>query len=294
MKPRDEQRDEQRRRPNTRPVASALLASVVMLLGLIAAVPAGAEGAPSAGSVSAFGAARAMGSPAGARLDAPIVGIAPAPSGKGYWLAGADGGVFSFGDAAFFGSEAASGMWAPFVGIAPTPTGKGYWLVNDGGQVFAFGAARFYGSLGASPQGPGTPVAAIAADPSRPGYWLATTDRALVPSGPVPTVDATCNAPGTAPAVEPSGIILACADANVYLDHLTWSTWGESGAVGAGDYTHNLCQPTCAAGTFVSVPATVRLGYPIETARGLEFAALSFTTSGTTTSQVIVTSPYAG
>jgi len=35
---------------------------------------------------------------------APIVGIAAAPSGQGYWLVGADGGVFAFGHASFLGS----------------------------------------------------------------------------------------------------------------------------------------------------------------------------------------------
>lgn len=36
--------------------------------------------------------------------NAPIVGIAPTPSGEGYWLVAADGGVFTFGDAEFFGN----------------------------------------------------------------------------------------------------------------------------------------------------------------------------------------------
>ena len=34
-------------------------------------------------------------------LNAPIVGMAATPSGKGYWLCAADGGVFAFGDAAY-------------------------------------------------------------------------------------------------------------------------------------------------------------------------------------------------
>jgi N-acetylmuramoyl-L-alanine amidase len=34
-----------------------------------------------------------------AKVNAPVVGIAGHPSGKGYWLACADGGVFGFGDA---------------------------------------------------------------------------------------------------------------------------------------------------------------------------------------------------
>lgn len=37
-------------------------------------------------------------------VNAPIVGMAATPTGKGYWLVAADGGVFSFGDAAYFGN----------------------------------------------------------------------------------------------------------------------------------------------------------------------------------------------
>ena len=37
-------------------------------------------------------------------VNAPIVGIAATPTGRGYWLVSADGGVFAFGDAAFFGN----------------------------------------------------------------------------------------------------------------------------------------------------------------------------------------------
>ena len=38
------------------------------------------------------------------KLNAPIVGMAATPTGKGYWLVGADGGVFAYGDAEFHGS----------------------------------------------------------------------------------------------------------------------------------------------------------------------------------------------
>ena len=34
----------------------------------------------------------------------PVVGIAPTPTGKGYWMVASDGGIFSFGDAHFYGS----------------------------------------------------------------------------------------------------------------------------------------------------------------------------------------------
>lgn len=37
-------------------------------------------------------------------VNAPIVGMAATPTGKGYWLVSADGGVFAFGDAPFLGN----------------------------------------------------------------------------------------------------------------------------------------------------------------------------------------------
>lgn len=36
-------------------------------------------------------------------VNAPVVGMAATPTGKGYWVVCADGGVFSFGDAQYFG-----------------------------------------------------------------------------------------------------------------------------------------------------------------------------------------------
>lgn len=36
-------------------------------------------------------------------VNAPIVGMAATPTGKGYWLVAADGGVFAFGDAVYLG-----------------------------------------------------------------------------------------------------------------------------------------------------------------------------------------------
>jgi len=37
-------------------------------------------------------------------VNAPIVGMAATPTGKGYWLVAADGGVFAFGDATYLGN----------------------------------------------------------------------------------------------------------------------------------------------------------------------------------------------
>ncbi len=76
-------------------------------------------------------------------LSKPVVGIAPAPDGGGYWLVGADGGIFNFGDARFYGSTGGIGLNAPIVGMAATPDGGGYWLVGADGGIFASGDAPY-------------------------------------------------------------------------------------------------------------------------------------------------------
>ena len=86
-----------------------------------------------------------------AHLNAPIVGIAAAPTGGGYWLVASDGGVFAFGDATFYGSMGGAHLNAPIVGIAAAPNGGGYWLVASDGGVFGFGDAAYRGSMGSRP-----------------------------------------------------------------------------------------------------------------------------------------------
>src|SRR5205814_1492792 len=85
----------------------------------------------------------AAGSPT---LTDPIVGIATAAGGHGYWLAAQDGGVFAFGDAEFLGSVSQLGIGTDVAGITPTPSHRGYWLVGTDGGVFSFGDATFTGS----------------------------------------------------------------------------------------------------------------------------------------------------
>jgi N-acetylmuramoyl-L-alanine amidase len=78
--------------------------------------------------VFAFGDARYEGSAGDLTLNAPVVGMAATPDGRGYWLAASDGGVFAFGDARYEGS----GGQRAVVGIASTPDGGGYWTVSSG------------------------------------------------------------------------------------------------------------------------------------------------------------------
>ena len=54
--------------------------------------------------------------------------------------------------------------------------------------------------------------------------------------------------------VRPSAIIIACADDNLSLTRLHWSSFGGTTAHGSGQYYVNDCTPDCAAGRFHSYP----------------------------------------
>jgi hypothetical protein len=133
------------------------------------------------GCVTSYGDAPAPSDPTcGARLNAPVVGVAALPSGAGYWLVGADGGVFTV-NAPFYGSEGGLPISAPVVGIAGTPDGHGYWLVAADGGVFTFGNAGFFGSMGGKQLN--KPVSGIAPTPDGKGYWLVAQDGGIFSFG---------------------------------------------------------------------------------------------------------------
>jgi hypothetical protein len=67
--------------------------------------------------VFAYGDATFAGSAGGTHLTSPVVGMAPTPSGRGYWLVAADGGVFAYGDATFAGSAGGTHLTSPVVGM---------------------------------------------------------------------------------------------------------------------------------------------------------------------------------
>src|SRR5260221_12316425 len=94
------------------------------------------------GGIFPFGDAGGHGSTGNIHLNQPVVGMAPTPSGRGYWLVASDGGIFPFGDAAALGSASALRSVAA---VAPTPTGAGYWAVSSDGALAAFGDAADLG-----------------------------------------------------------------------------------------------------------------------------------------------------
>lgn len=59
--------------------------------------------------------------------------------------------------------------------------------------------------------------------------------------------------------MEPEVITLACADGGIQVDQITWLTWDQSSATGEGTLIENTCEPDCAAGRYISQPATIRL-----------------------------------
>jgi hypothetical protein len=80
------------------------------------------------------------------------------------------------------------------------------------------------------------------------------------------------------PEVRPTSIVVACADANVYVDHIRWRTWGTRSATGTGMAHVNDCKPYCAAGHFHAFRETVRLSRPVTCTMGRrEFARLEWT-----------------
>ena len=71
------------------------------------------------------------------------------------------------------------------------------------------------------------------------------------------------------PSVEPSEIVLTCADKGWRLEELHWMTWTPEGATAVGVFLYNDCTPYCALGHIHSVPGThVVLSVPVRGAGG--------------------------
>jgi hypothetical protein len=149
-----------------------------------------------------------------------VVGLAPTPSGQGYWLVAADGGIFSFGDARFLGSTGAIRLNRPIVGMAASPSGRGYWLVAADGGIFSFGDAPFLGSTGRIRLN--QPIVGMAASPSGRGYWLVAADGGIFSFGDARFLGSTgamrLNLPivGMAPTPSGRGYWLVAADGGIF------------------------------------------------------------------------------
>ncbi|HEV7886975.1 MAG TPA: twin-arginine translocation signal domain-containing protein, partial [Acidimicrobiales bacterium] len=108
--------------------------------------------------------------------QAPVVGMAPAPDGRGYWLVASDGGVFAFGSAEHRGSMGGRPLNRPIVAMAADKVSGGYWLVASDGGIFAFDAP-YDGSTGGLRLN--DPVVGMAAPLDARGYWLVASDGGI-------------------------------------------------------------------------------------------------------------------
>ena len=58
---------------------------------------------------------------------------------------------------------------------------------------------------------------------------------------------------------KPETIMIYCGDGGAYIDKITWNSWSQDGAEGAGEYYRNLCKPDCAQGKIAHAPVNIRL-----------------------------------
>ena len=82
------------------------------------------------------------------------------------------------------------------------------------------------------------------------------------------------------PVQRPDQIMLTCADGGMIVTDIKWQTWDAKGAVGTGIYSQNMCEPSCAEGKRVDVPARLKLSELFEykgrkVLRALDITAVS-------------------
>jgi hypothetical protein len=61
------------------------------------------------------------------------------------------------------------------------------------------------------------------------------------------------------PKVRPDRIVISCADEGIFVDSITWISWGNRTAAGQGTLNVNTCRPNCAEGNFKQYPANLTL-----------------------------------
>ncbi len=140
------------------------------------------------GQVATFGGAGFHGDLGTDPPIAPVVGMAAAPGGRGYWLATAGGRVFAFGAARLHPSgdgyepPSVPGTPSETVAVVADPAGAGYWLVRADGVVVGFGAPTL------APDPSLSAVVGAAPASGGRGLWLATASGAVGSVGSVPGV----------------------------------------------------------------------------------------------------------
>ena len=66
------------------------------------------------------------------------------------------------------------------------------------------------------------------------------------------------------PTIEPTQIVMACADFGERFKNLQWTNWTSANATGVGTFSYNDCTPNCANGHFHDVSnVRVTLSSPV-------------------------------
>ena len=79
---------------------------------------------------------------------------------------------------------------------------------------------------------------------------------------------------------EPWSITLACADAGIGVQDMTWATWTATAATGSGLLWEKLCVPDCATGKIGYYPVDVTLSAVRASAKGQWFSELTVSWQG--------------
>jgi hypothetical protein len=130
----------------------------------------------------------------------------------------------------------------------------------------------------AAPRTAAAATPSASASPADTAAPAAAAPTATAPAG-VGVVSACGDAPPHPFSRDPPVIILACADAGIGVQDLTWASWTASSAAGQGVLWENECVPTasCGANKFSRYPVAVTLSVVKASAAGPWFSQLKVT-----------------
>lgn len=111
-----------------------------------------------------------------------------------------------------------------------------------------------------------------------PAPKVAATPTASVDSSIAVYANCTLPPAEQKPTVEPTEIVMACADNGFGIGELRWATWTANSATGSGTTWYKDCKPDCADGKIVQTPNVhVTLTQPVRGATGgLVWSVITF------------------
>jgi hypothetical protein len=151
-------------------------------------------------------------------------------------------------------------------------------LIRTAPVVLALGTswACTGGSSSADSQPSRAAPAIVSRTTSAPSSRVAPASPSVVPTTQASAdnslgvyADCTSPAPEQHPTVQPTEIVLACADDGFGIRDVRWSSWTTRGASGSGTTWYKDCRPSCAEGKIVYTPnVRIVLTTPVQNADG--------------------------